>query len=171
MRSGLPVKHFVAACNSNDVVPHYLQTKVFTPKKAIHTLSNAMDVGDPSNFVRILEIVGQDFSLLSQKLSAYSIDDSETMDAIRKVYKDYQYILDPHAAVGYAALEKHLHDNAGSKGIVLSTAHPVKFPEAVETAIGKTVDIPPSLQPLLKKQKQALKMKADYAIFKEYLMQ
>jgi threonine synthase len=107
-RSGLPVRHFIAACNANDVVPAYLHTGNYASKKAIPTLSNAMDVGDPSNFVRILELFDKEFSSLKKVLTSYSISDEETIATIREVYNGHHYLTDPHGAVGYLALQRYL---------------------------------------------------------------
>lgn len=170
MQSGLPVNHFIAACNANDIVTGYLQTEQLQPKQAIATLSNAMDVGNPSNFVRILEIFQHQFPALKSKLSSYSINDTETIAIIKEVYQKDNYLLDPHGAVGYLALQRYLKDNAGQKGILLETAHPVKFPGAVENCIGRSINIPASVQSIMSKEKHSIQMKADYQQFKEYLM-
>lgn len=171
MQSGLPVRHFIAACNANDIVSGYLQTQELKPKQAVATLSNAMDVGNPSNFVRILEIFQHQFPALKNKLSSYTITDAETTAVMKEVYKRFNYVLDPHGAVGYLSLQRYLEQHEGEKGIVLETAHPVKFPEAVEAGIGKPIDIPEPVQSIMNKQKQAFIMKADYQQFKDYLLQ
>lgn len=170
MQSGLPVKHFIAACNANDIVTGYLQTEQLQPKQAIATLSNAMDVGNPSNFVRILEIFQHQFPALKSKLSSYSISDAETVATIKEVYQKDNYVLDPHGAVGFLALQRYLKENACQKGIVLETAHPVKFPDAVENCIGRSIEIPEAVQSIMSKEKQSIQMKADYQQFKEYLI-
>lgn len=170
MQSGLPVKHFIAACNVNDIVSEYLQTQELQPKKAVATLSNAMDVGNPSNFVRILEIFKHQFPLLKNKLSAYTITDAETVSTIREVYEKYNYILDPHGAIGFLSLHRYLSDHPGQTGLFLETAHPVKFPEAVESSIGKRIEMPVAVQSLMDKEKQSELIKADYQQFKDYLL-
>lgn len=170
MESGLPVHHFIAACNINDVVTEYLQSQILKPKPAVATLSNAMDVGNPSNFVRILEIFHHQFPELKSKLSSYSITDAETTATIQEVYKKDNYVLDPHGAVGYLSLQRYLQNHPQQKGIFLETAHPVKFPEAVENAIGKSIEIPTSLEYIMAKEKQSLLIKADYQQFKDYLL-
>lgn len=170
MQSGLPVKHFIAACNANDVVSTYLQTQELKPKQAVATLSNAMDVGNPSNFVRILEIFHHQFPELKGKLSSYSISDEETIDTIRKVYKEHNYLLDPHGAVGYLSLHRYLKSNRADKGIFLETAHPVKFPGAVEEATGKQLELPASVKDIMDRPKQSLLMKPDFDSLKEYLL-
>jgi threonine synthase len=170
MQSGLPVQHFIAACNANDIVTEYLQSQELKPKQAVATLSNAMDVGNPSNFVRILEIFHHQFPELKSKLSSYSITDAETVETIKQVYQQEGYVLDPHGAVGYVALQHYLHNHPAEKGMVLETAHPVKFPDAVESCIGKPIAIPPAVQSIMSKEKQSITIKADYQELKDYLL-
>lgn len=170
MQSGLPVKHFIAACNANDIVTDYLKTAQLKPKQAVATLSNAMDVGNPSNFVRILEIFRHHFPELKSKLSSYSITDNETMAIIKEVYGKEGYVLDPHGAVGYLSLQRYLQSNPGLKGLFLETAHPVKFPEAVEGGIGQPVEIPLSLQPIMSKKKQSVFIRPAYQDLKDFLI-
>lgn len=168
--SGLPVSHFIAACNANDVITKYLENERFETKPAVATLSNAMDVGNPSNFIRILELFHHNFPELKNHLSSYSISDAETIDTIREVYNQYHYLADPHGAVGYLALKKYFQDNKDGKGIFLETAHPVKFPEAVENITGNTIAIPPSVAAIMSAPKNSLLMKAGYQGLKDYLM-
>lgn len=169
-RSGLPVRHFIAACNTNDIVPSYLQTGTYTPKPAIPTLSNAMDVGDPSNFVRILEIFHHEFTSLKKVMTSYSITDEETRRTIRDVYKKYHYLPDPHGAVGFLALERFLAEHPGEKGIFLETAHPVKFYDAVEEETGEKVPIPDTVKSLLGRKKQSIKIDPDFQQLKKILL-
>jgi threonine synthase len=173
--SGLPVKHFIAACNANDVVTNYLQTEQYQPKKAIATVSNAMDVGNPSNFVRIQQIFNNEFSPLKNKLSSISISDEITRKTIARVYKDYNYTLDPHGAVAYFALENYQNQPINQStnqldGYILETAHPVKFPDVVEEAIGRKIAVPEEMKYLFEKQKESILLSADYNDFKEWLM-
>jgi threonine synthase len=168
--SGLPVKHFIAACNVNDVVPRFMRTKEFKPVEATATLSNAMDVGNPSNFIRILEIFKNSFPDLEKHLSAVSITDKETTGTITHVFKKYNYTLDPHGAVGYLALQRYLDEYPESKGIFLETAHPVKFPDAVEKYTGSKPAVPPSMNDIMKNKKVSIKMKPAYTSLKDYLM-
>ena len=170
MQSGLPVKHFIAACNANDIVTEYLQSQELKPKQAVATLSNAMDVGNPSNFVRILEIFHHQFPELKSKLFSYSITDAETTATIKEVYEKENYVLDPHGAVGYLSLKRYLKSRPEQKGIVLETAHPVKFPDAVESCIGKAIEIPVAVQSIMDREKKSVLIKADYGQFKEYLL-
>ncbi|HTE24356.1 threonine synthase [Flavitalea sp.] len=173
-KSGLPVGHFVAACNANDAVPNYFNTQEYHPKKAVATISNAMDVGNPSNFVRILEMFNKDFQELSSKVTAYSISDEETTETIRQVYLEKDYLLDPHGAVAYLALQKYLSTNtsseSGQKGIILETAHPVKFYDVVEPIINETIDLPPAIKAISGKQKSSIQMDNDYGKFHSYLL-
>jgi threonine synthase len=170
--SGLPVKHFIAACNANDVVTKYLQASEpeLKPQPAMATLSNAMDVGNPSNFVRILEIFHHNFPELKKHLSSYSISDDETVATIKAVYEKDNYLLDPHGAVGYLSLERYLKVQIGEKGIFLETAHPVKFPDAVEKIIGRPIDIPASVKDIMDKPKQSVLIKPDYEGLKGFLL-
>jgi threonine synthase len=168
--SGLPVKHFIAACNANNTVPEFLQTANYQPRKAVATLSNAMDVGNPSNFVRILELFHQQLGDLKKVFSSYSITDEETRLALKAVFDKKQYLMDPHGAVGYIALLDYLSEHPGNRGLFLETAHPVKFYDVVEPIINTTVPIPDTLHAVLKNQKIAVSMDADYRQLKEYLM-
>jgi len=168
--SGLPVQHFIAACNANDVVPEFLKTGSYQPKRTIATISNAMDVGDPSNFVRILELFEEDVAELSRILSAYSVTDDDTRAAIKKIYKQYHYILDPHGAVGYLSLERFLKKNPGNKGLFVETAHPVKFYDVVERMIEEKIPLPSGVRELMDKYKVTTKMGVDYSFLKGLLL-
>ena len=170
LQSGLPIKHFIAACNANDIVTEYLDSEKLIPRQAVPTLSNAMDVGNPSNFVRIIEIFHHQFPELKRKLSSYCISDKETMETIAEVYQKEKYMLDPHGAVGYLSLQKYLFDHLSDKGIFLETAHPVKFPEAVEKATGHFISVPDSLLPIMKKDKRSILITAEYASLKDFLL-
>ena len=181
--SGLPLGHFVAACNDNNVVTRYLATGNYEVKKSVETISNAMDVGNPSNFIRILEIMQNNFEQLKDALSSYSYDDISTQAAITRVYNDYGYTLDPHGAVAFLAAEEFIHDHTHAithynhtvesvpvHAIILETAHPVKFPDVVEEAIGHKLNLPASVQYLLDKPKQSIPLDADYASFKQWML-
>ena len=163
--SGLPLGHFVAACNANNVVTRYLQTGNYEIRKSVATVSNAMDVGNPSNFVRIMEIMQNNFDHLKNGLSSYSYDDIVTEATIHRIFKTNNYILDPHGAVAFLAAEEF-----NKPAIILETAHPVKFPEVVERAIGETITIPESVQFLLDKQKVAIPMGANFSVFKSLML-
>jgi threonine synthase len=168
--SGLPVKHFIAACNANDVVPAFMETEKYEPKKAVATISNAMDVGNPSNFIRILEIFHHQFTSLQNVLSSCSITDAATKDTIQKVYQEEGYLLDPHGAVGFLALQQYLQKHPAEKGIVLETAHPVKFYDVVEPVIGQAVTIPASVQKQLLLEKKSTKITASANLLKAFLL-
>ncbi|WP_301924270.1 threonine synthase [Ferruginibacter sp.] len=168
--SGLPVKHFIAACNANDVVPAFMETEKYEPKKAVATISNAMDVGNPSNFIRILEIFHHQFTSLQNVLSSCSITDAATKDTIQKVYQEEGYLLDPHGAVGFLALHQYLQNHPAEKGIVLETAHPVKFYDVVEPVIGQAVTKPASVQKQLLLEKKSTKITTSADLLKAFLL-
>jgi len=168
--SGLPVKHFIAACNVNDVVHQYLETENYKTKQSVPTISNAMDVGNPSNFVRILELFDKEFKSLKNVLSSYSISDDETRAVIKEVFLNNNYLLDPHGAVGYLSLKKYLQQQPGLQGIFLETAHPVKFYDVVEPVTEKPVPMPEAISQLLGRKKLSVKMGRDYDEFKEDLL-
>lgn len=170
MQSGLPLRHFIAACNANDIISNYLRTQELKPRLAVPTLSNAMDVGNPSNFIRILELFRHEFPLLKEKLSPAMITDQETLRTIRSVYQQHHYLTDPHGAVGYLALQRYLQEHPGQKGFFLETAHPVKFPDAVMEATGQQVTLPASVEYLMKQDKKSILLKPDMAELKEYLL-
>ena len=166
---GLPIDHFVAANNANDTVTNYLETANYEPKPSVATISNAMDVGDPSNFIRVLQLFDDEYSSLKKVLSAYSFDDETTMKAMKKVFSETGYIMDPHGAVGYLGLKEYLKDKDGYYGTFLETAHPVKFLDTVEKAIGEKVVIPGAIQGLLHKEKKSLQI-SNYEDLKGYLL-
>jgi threonine synthase len=169
-RTGLPARHFVAACNENDVVTEYLHSGNYEPKKAVPTISNAMDVGNPSNFVRILELFNEEFRSIKNVMSSYSFSDEETRKIIKSVLHDKNYLLDPHGAVGYGALKKYLDKHPGQKGIFLETAHPVKFYDVVEPVIGQKVPVPQSVLELLSLKKNSIRMTSDFESLKDFLL-
>jgi threonine synthase len=168
--SGLPVQHLVAACNANDVVPEFLRTGEYLPKPTVATISNAMDVGSPNNFVRLLEVFDEDIDELQRIMSAVRIDDDETREVIKRVYRDFHYILDPHGAVGFLALERYLQEHAGLKGFFVETAHPAKFPDVVEPVIAHKIPLPAGVEALAGKFKVATKMGVDFSFLKNYLL-
>ena len=169
--SGLPAAHFIAACNTNDVVPRYLHSGEYEVKPAIPTISNAMDVGDPSNFVRVLQLFDHHFISLKEKLSGYTITDTETKDTIKRVKQDTGYLPDPHGAVAYLGLERYLERHLQQKGIFLETAHPVKFYDVVEPVTGEKIAIPPSIESILQRPKQSIVIEAEYTSLKKNLLQ
>jgi threonine synthase len=167
--AGLPVAKFVAACNANDIVSEFLQSGNLRPKASVATLSNAMDVGNPSNFVRILEIFDNDYLRLKDKMEAVGVSDALTANAMREVYEKYGYVLDPHGAVGFYALEKHLEKHPPQKGFFLETAHPVKF-DSVEKIVGTSGETPEAVRNLFQRPKQSIEMKVNYEDLKEILL-
>ena len=166
-RLGLPVKYFVASTNVNDTVPDFMKSGIYTPKPSKATISNAMDVGDPSNFIRILELFNNDFSRLKNVFSSFSFTDDETLDAMKEIYKKNNYIADPHGAVGYLGLKKYNLKNE-EYGVFLETAHPVKFLDIVETALGVKVAIPQQIKSVMDKEKKSTKI-SDYNELKDFL--
>ncbi len=167
--SGLPVKHFIAACNANDVVTRFMQTENYQPLPAIATISNAMDVGSPSNFIRILELFHHQFPQLKEKLSSVSISDDETRATMKRVFDETGYVLDPHGAVGYLALERYLHGHAALKGMFLETAHPVKFYDVVEPVLNQTIELPEAVKEIIDLPKKSTIVDVSYEQLKEYL--
>ena len=167
---GLPIDHFIASNNENNVVTRYLKSKEYTPKPSVQTISNAMDVGNPSNFVRILELFDNEFDSLSQQLSSFSYSDEETRKAIKEVKQKYDYVMDPHGAVGYLGLQDFLAENPEYYGTFLETAHPVKFLETVEEVIGEKVEIPASIKEVMNKEKKSFEI-SDYDELKDFLIQ
>ena len=170
MRMGLPVSKFIAATNINNALPQYLETAIFTTHKSIATISNAMDVGKPSNFPRLLALYKNDFKELSHDIHGNYSTDTQTLDEIRYVFQESGYITDPHGAIAHRALRNYLEGDISTLGIFLETAHPAKFSEIVNEAIGQEVEIPDNLKNLESKQKNAILMSAHYPEFKEYLM-
>jgi threonine synthase len=166
---GMPVTQFIASVNSNDVVTRFMESGEYTPKPSVATISNAMDVGDPSNFIRIRKIFKNDFESLSKKLTSYSFTDSETRSAIKSIYETYNYIADPHGAVGYLGLQKFLQSNPEIQGVFLETAHPIKFLDVVEGVIAKKIPLPPDIESLILKEKKSILIK-NYQEFKAYMM-
>jgi threonine synthase len=147
-----------------------LKTGEYKAKQATATISNAMDVGNPSNFVRILELFNHEFDGLKKVLSSYTISDKETRSAIANVLRQHDYLLDPHGAVGYLALQRFLEDNAGLKGIFLETAHPVKFYDVVELVTGQPVPIPVSVEGIMNNEKKSVKIDTEYEELKKFVI-
>ncbi len=166
---GLPVSHFVAATNVNRVVPNFMESGVYAPMDSIATISNAMDVGDPSNFIRIREIYKNDFEKLRSDLSSFSFTDEQTREAMSLIYNASGYIADPHGAVGYLGLKKYMDGHPGKQGIFLETAHPVKFLEVVEPVLGIEVDYPQQIQAVMDREKQAEFIK-NYKELRQFLV-
>lgn len=165
---GLPIQHFVASTNENDTVPRFLTNGVYSPKPSKATLSNAMDVGNPSNFIRIQELYQHDLSAFKNDFSSYHFSDDETVKIMKKIYSDFNYIAEPHGAVGYLGLKKELEKLPNSIGVFLETAHPIKFSDIVESTLELKLPIPKQIESVLNKEKKSIKIKS-YTDLKEYL--
>ncbi len=171
MKMGLPVHKFIAAVNSNDVLPEYLQSGRFTPKPSVQTISNAMDVGNPSNLSRIRDLFGDDHKLIGSVVLSKSYSDSQTISAIREVYEKHGNLLDPHGAVGYLAIQDYLKKYPGVYNtVLLETAHPAKFAETVKSATGVEVAIPERLSVCLAKEKKAVFLENSFENFRSFLL-
>jgi threonine synthase len=168
--SGLPLGHFIAACNANEPVPAYLRTGTFTPRPAIPTFSNAMDVGNPSNFARILELFDNELAKMRAALGADTVSDADTVAAIREVWTEKGYLLDPHGAVAYTALRRYQAQHPDAAGMILATAHPVKFPGVVEPILGQPIQLPEVVQALQGRAKRSVPLAVEYEELKAYLM-
>ena len=166
---GMPVKHFIASTNINDTVPEFMKTGEYNPKPSTPTISNAMDVGDPSNFIRIRHLFQDDFEALSENLSSYTFSDSETREAMKGIYSASNYIPDPHGAVGYLGLKKYQEKHPNTYGIFLETAHPVKFLDVVEEVIPQKLSIPPQIQKVMGKDKKSIPIET-YQELKDFLL-
>lgn len=167
---GLPVHTFLAASNANDVVPEYLETSTYTPRPSVRTIANAMDVGAPSNFERILDLFGHRHERITQHLEGYRYSDDQIRKIMKEVYETTGYILDPHGATGYESAREYIAAHPGSRVMFLETAHPAKFPETVKEAIGVEAETPERLQAFAAGQKQAVEIAADYKAFRKYLV-
>lgn len=165
---GLPVKRFIAANNANDIFYNYLLTGRYSPKPSRQTIANAMDVGDPSNFARILDLFGNDHSRISSLITGATYTDAQIAETMKQCYDTTGYILDPHGACGYRALKEQLRP--GETGVFLETAHPAKFKDTVSPIIGTEVVIPDRLAAFMNGAKQSVPMPADFEDFKSYLI-
>ena len=167
---GLPIDHFIASTNVNDAVPRFLETGTYDPMPTIQTISNAMDVGNPSNFIRIQKIFNNDIVKIKKILSGYRFTDQDTKKALKEIYDMKNYIADPHGAVGYLGLKKFLEQqNEDYYGVFLETAHPVKFLDSVNKTLKLEVEIPERLKDTLSKEKTSIPIR-DYAELKAYLL-
>jgi threonine synthase len=167
---GAPIYKFIASTNMNDTVPEYLQTGNFNPKPSIATISNAMDVGNPSNFSRMLELYDADVEKMKKDIYGVSFSDAQTKEVIKKVFDTYNYILDPHGAVAYLGLLDFIKNSDEFSGVFLETAHPVKFSDVVEPIIGKTIPIPDKLKKYLDSEKKSIFIKNDFQDLKDFLI-
>lgn len=169
-RMGIPVQHFIASTNINDTVPHYLETGEFLPKASKQTVSNAMDVGNPSNFDRILDLYDHQIGSIRNDISGYHFNNDQTIQALKEIKEAFEYIADPHGAIGYLGLKAYLKIHPETNGIFLETAHPAKFLDTVEKALNQTILLPPSLNEALYKEKQSITMSNDYEKLKLLLL-
>ena len=171
-KMGLPVSKFIAAVNANDVFPKYLETSLFEAKPSVRTLSNAMDVGNPSNFARILDLYAHNHQAIKDKIFSESFSDLDTIGAIKEVYSKYNYLMDPHGAVGYLALKRFIEitNQESYSGIFLETAHPSKFADIVEKVLNKKIDMPYRLQDCLVKKKKSIKISKEYEELKNFIL-
>jgi threonine synthase len=168
-KMGLPVKKFIAATNMNKIVPDYLTSGVYSPVASVATISNAMDVGAPSNFVRLTEMYGNSHEGITHDLEGYYLNDDQTKKVMKRCYEENEYVLDPHGAIAYDALLKSGLTNDKTCGIFLETAHPAKFKDIVDDALDIDLPLPEKLKEIVNKKKTAVKMKNSYADFEDFL--
>ena len=166
---GLPISHFIASTNQNDTFPRYMENGIFEPKPSVQTISNAMDVGNPSNFDRISKLFNQDLYRLKNICSSYHFSDKETHKAMQELFENTSYIADPHGAIGYLGLQKYCEENPDIYGVFLETAHPVKFLDVVEKAIKTKVNIPPQIEEILDRNPEKTSI-SSYRELKNFLI-
>jgi len=169
-KMGLPINGFIAATNANDIVPNYIHSGTFQPKPSLATLSNAMDVGNPSNFPRLLKLCNESYDALKQLIDGAAFSDKATLDGIRKLYVDYQYVADPHGAIGFLGLESNEQNRDTFCHVFLETAHPAKFPDVVFKALNKEPDVPMQFTDLMNKKGSAVQIEATYEILRDWLL-
>ena len=167
-KMGLPIEHFVASTNVNDTVPRFLENGTYAPKPSKTTISNAMDVGNPSNFIRIQEMYQNDLKQFKKDFSAFTFSDEETLEAMKYIYNTDGYIAEPHGAIGYLGLKKELRNHENAIGIFLETAHPIKFLDTVEPTLNVKLPIPPQIESVMDKEKVSIKIKT-YEDLKAFL--
>lgn len=167
-RMGLPVKRFIAANNSNDIFYEYLQTGKYNPRPSVQTIANAMDVGDPSNFARVIDLYNHSADEIRKDITGFRYKDAAIAETVKDTFEKTGYLLDPHGACGYQALTDGLSKD--ENGIFLETAHPAKFKETVEEIIGKPIEIPQPLQAFMKGEKKSIGLKNNYDLFKDTLL-
>jgi threonine synthase len=173
-KMGLPITKMIVATNSNDVFTVYHETGKFEPKQSVQTISNAMDVGNPSNFARMMDLYGNDAEKVREDIAAYSYNNEQTADCIKKVFNDYNYVMCPHTAVGYLGMDEFVYENDLNpyyiNSVILATAHPVKFGDVVEPLIEAYIHIPERLKSIISGKKQSVLMSADFDVFKNWLL-
>ena len=168
-RIGLPIAQFVAATNVNDAVPEYLESGVYEPRPSIATVANAMDVGAPSNFERVQSLYNSDLMALRQDIVGFAYEDTQVIAEIGHVYREHGYVLDPHSAIAWLALQDRLVDQPDARGVFLATAHPAKFREVVEPAIGRSIELPRALAEAISRPRHSISMPADYNALEDFL--
>jgi threonine synthase len=172
MKMGLPIDHFIAVTNINNIVPSYLETGIFEAKPSKATISNAMDVGNPSNFVRLIALFGDSYDEMTKHVTGQFFTDEETRQAILDVYTETGYVMCPHTAIGYLGLQKTVQEkNLNVSGVVLGTAHPAKFKDIVDPVLKQEVKIPQRLLNIIDQEKVSIEMKPDFEAFKRFLME
>ncbi len=167
--SGLPVQHFIAACNRNKVFPDFMESGVYTPAQSVPTISSAMDVGDPSNFKRVLELFHHNHAGMTELISSYSVTDHRTAEVIWDVHHKYGYLMDPHGAVAFECLQTYLDLHPGEKGIFMETAHPAKFGEIMESTTGVPIAMPSEMRAVMKGVKQSTPILPGYNDLRNFL--
>ena len=170
-KMGLHIHHFIAATNANDVVPAYLFSGEYHPRPSVRTISNAMDVGNPSNFARMMDLYGSTWNIIKNEISGYFYYDDETRVGMKEVFEKFNYTIDPHGAVGYLGLKEYQKENPNTIGVILETAHPSKFLDDMENILQQKIDIPERLAVLKNKEKHSVKMNVDYSKFKNWLIE
>ncbi len=171
-KMGLPVHHFIAATNANHIVPDYLNSGQYEPKASVATISNAMDVGAPSNFVRLTHLYQDSYADISKHISGYFFDDDQTRAGMQIIYDEFGYVSCPHTAIGILGLQQYLNQTGSDCcGIALATAHPSKFKPLVEEVLGVEVDVPQRLAVLANREKQSIRISCDFNHFREALLQ
>ena len=168
-RIGLPIAQFVAATNVNDAVPEYLESGIYEPRPSIATVANAMDVGAPSNFERVQSLYNSDLTALRQDIVGFAYEDARVIAEIGHVYREHGYVLDPHSAIAWLALQDRLVDQPDARGVFLATAHPAKFREVVEPAIGRSIELPRALAEAISRPRHSISMPADYNALEDFL--
>ena len=168
-RIGLPIAQFVAATNVNDAVPEYLESGVYEPRPSIATVANAMDVGAPSNFERVQSLYNSDLTALRQDVVGFAYEDAQVIAEIGHVYREHGYVLDPHSAIAWLALQDRLVDQPDARGVFLATAHPAKFREVVEPAIGRSIELPRALADAISRPRHSISMPAAYSALEDFL--
>lgn len=169
-RTGLNIDHFISATNVNDIVPQYLTSGKFEPRPSISTIANAMDVGNPSNFTRILDLYKNSHAAITADITGFAYNDDQIRETIREVKKKHNYLCDPHGAIGYRSLQEYLPTTQNSVGLFLETAHPAKFNETIEATLGEPLAIPDRLQKIIEGERKSSSLNANYEDLKSFLL-